>query len=50
MPYGSKGAIGVSGLAYTGFAVAGWLVGAITLILMGVALLMLARRSPATRP
>lgn len=51
MPYGTKGAIGATGaLAVTGLSVAGWLVGAITLILLGFGLLMLVRRSPETRP
>ena len=52
MPYGARGAVVGSGgaLAATGFAVTGWVIGAITLILVGVALLQLMRRSPAVRP
>lgn len=51
MPYGTKGAIGGSSvLATTGFALAGWMVGAITLVLLGVALVMLVRPGPAVRP
>jgi hypothetical protein len=51
MPYGPKAAVGGTGLlAATGFAVAGWVVGAITLILLGIALLQLARPAPSQRP
>lgn len=53
MQYGAKASVGVAGtgaLAMTGFAVAGWLVAAITLILVGVAMIQLVRRSPALRP
>lgn len=51
MPYGTNGAVGGTGvLAATGFAMAGWMVGAITLMLVGMALVMLVRRSPAVRP
>lgn len=51
MPYGAKGAVGASGaLAATGFAVAGWVIGTITLIMVGIAILQLCRRSPALRP
>lgn len=51
MPYGARGAIGGTGvLAATGFALASWVVGAITLILVGIALVMLMRRSPSVRP
>lgn len=37
-------------LAATGFAVAGWLVGAVTLVLLGFAFIQLSRRSPKLRP
>jgi hypothetical protein len=51
MPYGAKGALGGTGaLAATGFGVASWVVGAITLLMLGIALLQLCRRSPAVRP
>lgn len=53
MQYGAKATVGAAGtgvLALTGFAVAGWLVAAITLILVGLALVQLGRRRPATRP
>jgi hypothetical protein len=52
MPYGAKGAVvGSSGaLATTGFAIAGWVVGAITLILLGIAVLQLVRPAAAHRP
>lgn len=50
MPYGAKGAVGSGALAATGFSMGGWLVGAITLIFLGMALLQLVRRGPALRP
>lgn len=53
MQYGSKASVGAAStgaLALTGFAVAGWLVAAITLILAGIAMIQLVRRSPAMRP
>lgn len=52
MPYGAKGAVvGSSGaLAATGFALTGWVIGAITMILLGIALLQLFRPAPADRP
>ena len=53
MQYGAKGSLGAAGtgaLALTGFAVAGWIVAAITLILAGIALIQLVRRDPAVRP
>jgi amino acid transporter len=50
MPYGSKTAMGGTALAFTGFSAAGWIVGAITMIFLGIALVQLARRSPAMRP
>ena len=51
MPYGPKGAAAGTGiLAATGFSVAGWVLGAITLVLVGLALLQLARPGPSTRP
>ena len=50
MTYGSGGTIAGTGLAATGFALGGWLVGAITLLLLGVVCMQLVRRSPAVRP
>lgn len=52
MPYGAKGAVaGSSGaLAATGFALAGWVVGAVTLVLLGIAVLQLVRPAAADRP
>ncbi|MEY2468931.1 MAG: hypothetical protein QOF21_1629 [Actinomycetota bacterium] len=51
MNYGSSAAnIGAPALAATGFAFAGWLVGAVTLVLLGFVLMQLARRSPSLRP
>ncbi len=52
MPYGAKGALaGSSGaLATAGFAMAGWVVGAVTMILLGIAVLQLVRRAGADRP
>jgi len=47
MNYGSTATnIGAPALAATGFAFAGWLIGAVTLLLLGFALMQLARRSP----
>ncbi|MEY2397347.1 MAG: hypothetical protein QOJ00_521 [Actinomycetota bacterium] len=50
MTYGSAGQLAGTGLAATGFALGGWLVGAVTLLLLGIACMQLARRSPALRP
>ncbi len=51
MPYGSAGAVaGTGALAATGFALGGWLVGAVTILLLGIALVQLVRPSPADRP
>jgi amino acid transporter len=51
MPYGPKASIGTAGIvAATGFSVAGWLVGAVTLLFVGIALVQLARRGRALRP
>lgn len=52
MPYGARGAVVGSGgaLAATGFALTSWVIGAITMVLLGIAILQLVRRSPAVRP
>lgn len=51
MPYGAKGAVGgTAALAATGFGVAGWLIGAITMLLLGIAIVQLVRPAPALRP
>ena len=50
MNYGSASSVSSTALAATGFALAGWLVGAITLLLLGFVCLQLARRSPSLRP
>lgn len=51
MPYGARGAVGgTAALAATGFGVAGWVIGAITLLLLGIAIVQLVRPSPALRP
>jgi hypothetical protein len=51
MPYGAKGAVGgTAALAATGFGMAGWLIGAVTLIFLGIALIQLVRPAPALRP
>lgn len=51
MPYGAKGAVGGTGaLAATGFAMAGWVIWAVTLIFLGMALVQLVRPRPALRP
>ena len=50
MPYGTGSTLASGTLAATGFALAGWLVGAVTLLLLGIACMQLARRSPALRP
>jgi amino acid transporter len=51
MPYGPKGAIvGAGTLAATGFAVASWVIGAVTLLFLGFAVVQLARRAGDLRP
>ena len=50
MTYGSPSTLAGGTLVATGFAFAGWLVGAITLLLVGIALLQIARRSSPLRP
>lgn len=50
MTYGSAGQVAGGGLAATGFALGGVVIGALTLLLVGVVCIQLARRSPATRP
>ena len=50
MPYSPKAAMSGTALAFTGFALAGWVVGAVTLLFIGIALLQLAKRSPVARP
>lgn len=49
--YGSNGAVvGGTGLAATGMAITGWVIGAITLVLLGIAILQLVRPAPSYRP
>lgn len=51
MPYGAKGAVGgTAALAATGFGVAAWLIGAVTMLLLGIAIIQLVRPAPALRP
>lgn len=56
MPYGPSTTVagvsvgGVSVLAATGLSVAGWLLAAVTLILLGIALMQLFKPAPALRP
>jgi hypothetical protein len=52
VPYGKTTVLGTTLIALpaTGFSVASWLIGAVTLILVGVALLQLARPGASIRP
>lgn len=51
MPYGAKGSLGGSGvLAATGISTAGWVIWAVTLIFLGMALVQLVRPRSALRP
>ena len=51
MPYGAKGAVGgTAAVTATGFGLAGWIVGAITLLLLCIAAMQLVRRHSAVRP
>jgi hypothetical protein len=46
----TSAAAGTGVLAATGFSVASWILGAITLLLVGIALLQLARPGASQRP
>jgi len=51
MPYGARVAVGGSGaLAATGFALGGWVIGAITLIFLGIAIAQMMRPRYGMRP
>lgn len=50
MPYGKSTVAGSGLLAATGLSVAGWLLAAVTLILLGIALVQLCKPGSAIRP
>jgi hypothetical protein len=50
MPYGTKSVLGGGALAMTGLATGAWIVAAVTLLLLGVAIVQLVRPAPAHRP
>ena len=50
MTYGSPSNALTPALAATGFALAGWFIAAVTILLVGFALMQMARRNPSLRP
>lgn len=50
MPYGKGAVAGTSVLAVTGFSAVGLALAAVTLVLVGMALMQLCKPSPAVRP
>jgi hypothetical protein len=51
MPYGTKSALGATAvLPLTGFTLAGWVVAAVTLMFVAIAVRQLLRAAPAQRP